>query len=109
VAAVHWGEKVVITEFFPTSTLIFMMIVGAVILALHPSILAAAADHTMLVKAVLTPCLVVAALFVILSKEFAEGDKRWAYGVIGTVAGCWLKHKGWSSNVHTSKRTAMVR
>jgi hypothetical protein len=99
----------VISEFFPTSMLIFMAVVGAIALATHPAILAAAADRTVLVRAVLTPCLAAVALYVIVSKEFAEGDKRWAYGLIGMVAGTLFKCTPSSWNDRASKRAALVR
>ena len=34
-----------------------------------------------------------AALYVILSKQFAANDTNWAYGIVGTVIGYWLKGK----------------
>ena len=34
-----------------------------------------------------------AALYVILSKQYQAADTNWAYGVVGTVIGFWLKGK----------------
>jgi uncharacterized membrane protein YjgN (DUF898 family) len=34
-----------------------------------------------------------AALHVILSKQYASNDTKWAYGIVGTVIGYWLKRK----------------
>jgi hypothetical protein len=34
-----------------------------------------------------------AALYVILSKQYASIDTKWAYGIVGTVIGYWLKGK----------------
>lgn len=33
----------------------------------------------------------ISALFVILSSNYAEGEQKWAFGVIGTIIGYWLK------------------
>jgi len=35
--------------------------------------------------------LLLASLFVILSKLYEPGEKHWAYGIIGTLIGFWLK------------------
>jgi hypothetical protein len=32
-------------------------------------------------------------LYVILSKQYADADTKWSYGIIGTVIGFWLKGK----------------
>ena len=34
-----------------------------------------------------------AALYVILSKQYASDDAKWAYGIVGTIIGYWLKGK----------------
>ncbi len=34
----------------------------------------------------------VSALYVILSLEYPAGDKKWAYGMAGTIVGFWLGH-----------------
>jgi len=39
----------------------------------------------------LSAVLLAAGLFVILSKRYTPQDKHWAYGVIGTIVGVWLK------------------
>ena len=33
------------------------------------------------------------ALYVILSKQYAAADTNWAYGIVGTIIGYWLKGK----------------
>jgi hypothetical protein len=33
----------------------------------------------------------VAALYVILSKRYTPTDKHWAYGTVGLIVGFWLK------------------
>jgi hypothetical protein len=40
---------------------------------------------------VLSVVLLLAGLWVILSKQFAPGDKHWWYGMMGTILGFWLK------------------
>ena len=32
-------------------------------------------------------------LYVILSKQYQSADTNWAYGIVGTVVGYWLKGK----------------
>lgn len=44
-----------------------------------------------IVQAGITFILLIATLFVILSKRYDAGDKRWAYTTIGTIVGFWLK------------------
>lgn len=41
--------------------------------------------------AFLTFVLLVASLFVILSKQYDAADKHWAYGTVGTLIGYWLR------------------
>ena len=43
---------------------------------------------------VISAVLLVAALFVILTKRYPAQDKHWAYGALGTVVGFWLKAPG---------------
>ena len=31
-----------------------------------------------------------ASLYIILTKKYADADKKWAYGAIGTILGYWL-------------------
>lgn len=40
---------------------------------------------------VISAILLVAALFVILTKKYPPQDKHWAYGALGTIVGFWLK------------------
>jgi hypothetical protein len=44
-----------------------------------------------IVQYVVTAVLLAAGLFVILSKRYPPKDKHWAYGVVGTVVGFWLR------------------
>ena len=39
---------------------------------------------------VLSTVLLVAALYVILTRKYKPEDKNWAYGALGTIAGFWL-------------------
>jgi len=32
------------------------------------------------------------AIYIILSTSFDEKGKHWAYGILGTILGFWLKH-----------------
>jgi hypothetical protein len=43
---------------------------------------------------VISAVLLVAALFVILTKRYPAQDKHWAYGALGTIVGFWLKTPG---------------
>ena len=43
---------------------------------------------------VISAVLLIAALFVILTKRYPAPDKHWAYGALGTVVGFWLKAPG---------------
>lgn len=40
--------------------------------------------------AVITLVLLIAALWVILSKRYQDAEKKWAFGIIGTIVGYWL-------------------
>ncbi|MEJ0078137.1 MAG: hypothetical protein WDO17_22385 [Alphaproteobacteria bacterium] len=44
-----------------------------------------------IIQIALSAILLFASLFVILSKLYEPGDKHWAYGIIGTIIGFWLK------------------
>jgi hypothetical protein len=35
--------------------------------------------------------LLLAALWIILSRRYASTEKHWAYGIIGTILGFWLR------------------
>ena len=39
----------------------------------------------------ITVVLLLAALYVILSKEYEPADKHWAFGVVGTITGYWFR------------------
>jgi hypothetical protein len=49
-----------------------------------------ATGATDLMPIVITATLLIAALWVILSRKYAPTEKHWAYGVIGTIVGFWL-------------------
>lgn len=34
-----------------------------------------------------------AGLYIILSKQYGEADSKWAYGIVGTVIGYWLRSR----------------
>jgi len=42
-------------------------------------------------RVVITLIILVASLFVILTKRYSPADRHWAYGALGTVIGFWLK------------------
>jgi hypothetical protein len=42
-------------------------------------------------QAALSAILLVAGLYVILSKDYGTTDKYWAYGTVGTLVGFWLR------------------
>lgn len=39
----------------------------------------------------LTLLVILAALFVVLSRSYGDAEQKWAFGAIGTVLGYWLK------------------
>jgi hypothetical protein len=55
---------------------------------------AASMSYPLAAQLVITAVLLVAALFVILTKRYPAQDKHWAYGALGTVVGFWLKAPG---------------
>jgi FtsH-binding integral membrane protein len=40
---------------------------------------------------VISAIVILSALFVILSGHYQEAEQKWAYGIIGTIIGIWLK------------------
>ena len=42
-------------------------------------------------QAALSAILLVAGLYVILSKDYGTTDKHWSYGTVGTLVGFWLR------------------
>ena len=52
--------------------------------------LAGGAGLQLLGTAVVSIVVLIAALFVILSRKYADTDKKWAYGAVGTIVGYWL-------------------
>jgi hypothetical protein len=51
-------------------------------------------NYPLTAQLVISAVLLIAALFVILTKRYAAQDKHWAYGALGTVVGFWLKTPG---------------
>lgn len=45
----------------------------------------------MVVRCIISVIILAAALYVILSKQYAGIDKHWAYATVGTILGFWLK------------------
>jgi hypothetical protein len=43
------------------------------------------------VRVVISAIVLLAALYIILSRKFATDQEKWAFGVIGTILGYWLK------------------
>ena len=54
----------------------------------------AAMSYPLVAQLVISAVLLIAALFVILTKKYPPQDKHWAYGALGTVVGFWLKAPG---------------
>ena len=48
-------------------------------------------SYPFVAQLVISAVLLIAALFVILTKKYPPQDKHWAYGALGTVVGFWLK------------------
>jgi hypothetical protein len=48
-------------------------------------------DPRMIFHLILSPCLLLASLFVILAERYTPADKHWAHGTTGTIVGFWLK------------------
>ena len=46
---------------------------------------------TLWVRVLVTLTVLVCALYIILSKQYEPDQQKWAFGVIGTVLGYWLK------------------
>ena len=46
---------------------------------------------TVSMQIVVTLAVLVAGLYVILDPSYAADDKKWGYGIVGTVVGYWLK------------------
>ena len=55
-------------------------------LYMHP----AAAGPVELMRIVISCVLLIAALWVILSRRYVATDRHWAYATIGTIVGYWL-------------------
>ena len=51
-------------------------------------------SYPLAAQLVISAVLIVAALFVILTKRYPAQDKHWAHGALGTVVGFWLKAPG---------------
>lgn len=43
------------------------------------------------VRAALSAIILACALYVILSTRFQPREKNWAYGIVGTLVGYWLR------------------
>jgi hypothetical protein len=56
-----------------------------------PELWSSGMNYPLTAQLVITGVLLVAALFVILTKKYPAQDKHWAYGALGTVVGFWLK------------------
>src|SRR4051812_34723650 len=39
----------------------------------------------------MTAILLIAGLYIILSSSYSAADKHWAYGIVGTLVGFWLR------------------
>ena len=57
----------------------------------NPELWSSGMNYPLTAQLVITGVLLVAALFVILTKKYPAQDKHWAYGALGTVVGFWLK------------------
>jgi threonine/homoserine/homoserine lactone efflux protein len=50
-------------------------------------------ERQFLVQIAVSLALLGAALYIILSKLYADADTKWSYGIVGTIIGYWLKGK----------------
>ena len=48
-------------------------------------------DAALLMRVSISLLVLIAALFIILSKQYDGDQQKWAFGTIGTVLGYWLK------------------
>jgi hypothetical protein len=48
-------------------------------------------DVTISMQVIVTLLVLLAGLYVILEPSYASDDKKWGYGIVGTVVGYWLK------------------
>jgi hypothetical protein len=48
-------------------------------------------NYPLAAQLVISAVLLLAALFVVLTKRYPPQDKHWAYGALGTIVGFWLK------------------
>ena len=44
----------------------------------------------MVMQAFVTGSVLAASLYVLVSERYAETEKKWAYGAVGTILGYWL-------------------
>jgi hypothetical protein len=60
-------------------------------------------------QAALSAILLVAGVFVILSKDYGTTDKHWAYGTVGTLVGFWLRPVRSEGQSTSSRRLGVTR
>jgi hypothetical protein len=48
-------------------------------------------DYSRVGSIIISCCVLVTALYIILSHNYAPTEKHWAYGAVGTLMGYWLK------------------
>jgi hypothetical protein len=84
---------------FQDPLLLFMLVCLVVLLAGNVGIFAMATPSKgptidpIVIQGGLTIILLVAGLYVILSKQYEPSDKHWAFGTIGTLVGYWFPRK----------------
>jgi hypothetical protein len=60
--------------------------------AIHANVESSSSRNvTLWVRIGVTSFLLLAALFVILSNRYPADEQKWAFGVVGTILGYWLK------------------
>lgn len=73
------------------------LILGAALFLVYSALPAAPTHPGLMIiekrimQVLISVALLVASLYVILSKEYDSKDKHWAYGTVGTLLGFWLK------------------
>jgi hypothetical protein len=73
--------------------LAIVSVIALLVVSYRPKLtLGISADtSTMIFRIVVSVIVLVAGLYVILDRNYTADDKKWGYGIVGTVVGYWLK------------------